>query len=66
MAEEGRISIRAARKEGMDAGKKMKSDNTVTEDGQRDFEAEVQALTDKATKDLDALVTAKEKEVMTV
>jgi ribosome recycling factor len=44
----------------------MKSDNTVTEDGQRDFEAEVQALTDKATKDLDALVTAKEKEVMTV
>lgn len=66
MAEEGRISIRAARKDGMDAGKKMKADNDVTEDGQRDFEASVQELTDKSTKDLDALVAAKEKEVMTV
>ena len=66
MAEEGRISIRAARKEGMDAGKKMKADNVVTEDGQRDFEGSVQELTDQSIKELDGLVAAKEKEVMTV
>jgi len=66
MAEDARVSIRGARKDGMDNGKKMKADNTVTEDGQRDFENEVQALTDKFVKQIDELVDAKEKEVMTV
>lgn len=41
MAEEGRVRIRGARKDGMDLGKKMKSDNELTEDGQRDYEADV-------------------------
>jgi len=66
MAEEGRIRIRGGRKDGMDMGKKMKADNVVTEDGQRDFENEVQKLTDKFVKEIDSLVDAKEKEVMTV
>lgn len=66
MAEEGRVRIRGARKEGMDAGKKMKADNEVTEDGQRDFEGSVQVLTDKFVKQIDDLFSAKEKEVMTV
>ena len=65
-AEEGRVRIRGARKEGMDAGKKMKADNEVTEDGQRDFEGSVQVLTDKFVKQIDDLFSAKEKEVMTV
>lgn len=66
MAEEGRIRIRSSRKEGMDTGKKMKSDNEVSEDGQRDYEASVQELTNKYVKDIDSLFDAKEKEVMTV
>ncbi|HEY1122866.1 MAG TPA: ribosome recycling factor, partial [Haloferula sp.] len=55
-----------ARKEGMDAAKKMKADNVLTEDGQKDHEAEVQKLTDKYVKVVDELVVAKEKEVMKV
>ncbi|MGC6426821.1 MAG: ribosome recycling factor [Akkermansiaceae bacterium] len=66
MAEEGRVRIRGARKDGMDLGKKMKSDNEITEDGQRDYESSVQELTDKFVKQIDQLVEAKEKEVMTV
>ncbi|MGJ8694843.1 MAG: ribosome recycling factor [Verrucomicrobiaceae bacterium] len=66
MAEEGRVSIRGARKDGMDLGKKMKADNTVTEDGQRDYESDVQGLTDRFIKEVDELLASKEKEVMTV
>ena len=66
MAEEGRVRIRAARKDGMDTGKKMKADNEITEDGQRDYEASVQDLTNKFVKQIDELVDVKEKEVMTV
>ncbi len=66
MAEEGRVSVRKARKEGMDSAKKMKAENILTEDGQRDFEQEVQNLTDKFVKEIDALFEAKEAEVMTV
>lgn len=66
MAEEGRVRIRGARKDGMDLGKKMKADNEITEDGQRDYEASVQDLTNKFVKQIDELVEAKEKEVMTV
>ncbi len=66
MAEDARVSIRGARKDGMDAGKKMKADNSITEDGQRDYETEVQDLTNKFVKQVDELVEAKEKEVMTV
>lgn len=66
MAEEGRVRIRGARKDGMDLGKKMKADNTLTEDGQRDFESDVQELTNKYVSEIDSLTEAKEKEVMTV
>ncbi|MGC6467254.1 MAG: ribosome recycling factor [Akkermansiaceae bacterium] len=66
MAEEGRVRIRGVRKDGMDSGKKMKADKILTEDGHRDFEDEVQDLTNKFVKDIDSLTEAKEKEVMTV
>jgi len=66
MAEEGRIRIRGVRKDGMDSGKKMKNDKVLTEDGQRDFETQVQDLTDQFVKQIDSLTDAKEKEVMTV
>jgi ribosome recycling factor len=66
MAEEGRIRIRGVRKDGMDAGKKLKADKLLTEDSHRDFESEVQELTDQFVKEIDSLTEAKEKEVMTV
>lgn len=66
MAEEARVRIRACRKEGMDLAKKLRHDNLLTEDGQEDFEADVQVMTDKHIKKIDEHVAAKEKEVMTV
>lgn len=66
MAEEGRIRIRGARKDGMDLGKKMKAENTLTEDQKRDFEEQIQELTNQYVGEIDSLTEAKEKEVMTV
>lgn len=66
MGEEAKISVRQIRKEGMDAAKKMKADNFLTEDGQKDFEGNVQKLTDKFVKDVETHVIAKEKELMTI
>lgn len=66
MAEEGRVSVRGARKDGMDVGKKMKADKLLTEDSHRDFEDSVQELTNKFVKEIDEMTASKEKEVMTV
>ncbi|BCX49216.1 ribosome-recycling factor [Haloferula helveola] len=66
LGEEAKVGIRAARKDGMDEAKKMKADNDLTEDGQKDQEAEVQKLTDRFVKEIDDHVAHKEAEVMKV
>jgi len=64
--EDAKIRMRSCRKEGMDAGKKMKSDNILTEDAQKDFEKDVQEITDKFVKLTDEAFSVKEKEILTV
>ena len=66
LGEEAKVRIRGARKDGMGAAKKLKADNLLTEDGQKDHEGEVQKITDRFVKEVDEQVAAKEKEVMTV
>ena len=66
LAEEAKVRVRAARKDGMDMAKKMKLNNEVTEDGQKDFEAEVQELTNKHVKKIDEHAVAKEADLMKV
>ena len=66
LAEEAKVRLRAARKDGMDAAKKMKANNLITEDGQKDFEEEVQTFTNKYTKRVDELAVAKEADLMKV
>jgi len=65
-AEEARVRVRSCRKDGMDAAKKMKADNALTEDGMHDFENNVQDLTNKFIKEIDEHLAAKEAELMTV
>jgi ribosome recycling factor len=65
-AEEARVRVRSCRKNGMDSAKKMKADNTLTEDGMHDYEQDIQDLTDKYIKEIDEHLAAKEKELMTV
>jgi len=65
-AEDAKIRLRSCRKDGMDAGKTMKNDKVLTEDAQKDFEKDIQDLTDKFVKQVDEAAVAKEKEILTV
>jgi ribosome recycling factor len=66
LAEEAKVRLRAVRKDGMDTAKKLKVANLLTEDGLKDFEDEVQSLTNKYTKKIDDHAVAKEADLMKV
>ncbi len=66
MAEEGRVSIRHARREGNDELKRLQKEGELSEDEARRGADEVQKLTDRYITLIDESLTAKEKEVMTV
>ncbi len=64
-AEEGKVAIRNIRRDGNDALKKLgKTD--VPEDEIKQLEEQLQKLTDKYIKEVDALMEKKSKEIMTV
>ncbi|MCX2745060.1 ribosome recycling factor [Mangrovivirga sp. M17] len=65
LAEQGKVSIRNARKEANDALKKLQKDG-VSEDLTKGAEDEVQTLTDKYVSKIDDILEAKEKDIMTV
>ena len=64
--EEGKVAIRAIRRDAMEAIKKMKKDSVITEDDQKVAENELQKVTDNHIKDLDRIGADKEKEIMAV
>lgn len=66
MAEEARVRIRAARRDGIDGLKKLEKDGDITEDDLRMLEKEVQNLTDKSVKAIDEAVARKEAEILKV
>lgn len=63
--EDGKVSIRSARKEANDELKKLLKEG-VSEDAVKGAEDDVQSLTDTYTKKMDELFAHKEKEIMTV
>ena len=65
-AEETKVAIRNIRRDAVDQIKKMKKNSEITEDDQKDAEEEIQKMTDKAIKDVDAIYAKKEKEIMEV
>lgn len=64
--EGGKVAIRNIRRDAMEAFKEMKKKSEITEDTQKDLEKELQDLTDKRCKEIDALTAEKEKELMAV
>lgn len=64
-AENGRVSIRNVRRDGMDQIKKAKADG-LSEDDQKLWEDEVQDMTDAAIKAVDAALETKQAEIMRV
>ncbi|PIB36518.1 ribosome recycling factor [Reichenbachiella sp. 5M10] len=66
--ENGKVSIRNVRKDTNDSLKKLLKDGVegVSEDSVKDAEAEVQKITDSHVLKIDALIEAKEKDIMTI
>ena len=64
--EEAKVAIRNIRRDAMEQIKKMKKNSEITEDDQRKAEEDLQKITDKGIKDVDAVYAAKEKEIMEV
>ena len=61
--ETARISARNVRREALDAVKKMKQDNEISEDEQKRYETEIQTMTDKTIAALDEMYKNKEIEI---
>ena len=65
-AEESKVSVRNARRDGMDKAKVMQKDGELTEDDLKVAENEIQKLTDKYVEEIDKTIEAKELEVMSI
>jgi ribosome recycling factor len=66
VAEESRVAIRNLRRDANEALKKAEKAKQITEDDSACGLEDVQKLTDKIMKDVDAVVARKEKEVMEI
>jgi ribosome recycling factor len=64
--EEGKIAIRNVRRDAIEHLKKSEKAEHFSEDERKKGEQEVQKMTDKSIKDVDGLLTQKEKEIMEV
>lgn len=65
-AEEGKVSVRNIRRDAIDSIRKQEKSSELSKDDSRDLQEQVQKLTDKYTEKIDELLTAKEKDIMTV
>ena len=66
MAEESKVAVRAIRRDGIDKAKSMQKNSEMTEDELHDAEDKIQKLTDKKIDQIDKILEAKEKEILTV
>ena len=64
-AEDGKVAVRNIRKDGNNALKKL-AKTEISEDEIKQLEEQLQKLTDKFVKDIDALMETKSKEIMKV
>ncbi len=64
-AEDAKVAVRNIRRDGNDAFKKL-AKTEVSEDEIKQLEEELQKLTDKYIKEIDVVMEAKSKEIMTV
>lgn len=64
MAEGAKVSVRNTRRDTLEKLKKAQKAGEITEDDLKVDEKELQDITDKFVKEIDALATAKEKDIM--
>lgn len=65
-AENGRVSVRNVRRDGMDTLKKLEKDKEISEDESKRFADDVQKMTDEHIKKIDTMLSDKEKDIMQV
>ncbi|MCF0173286.1 MAG: ribosome recycling factor [Bacteroidales bacterium] len=63
--ESAKVAIRNARRDAIDQLKKLQKEG-LPEDSEKDCEDKIQKLTDKFSKKVEEILTAKEKEILTV
>src|SRR6059058_5328339 len=65
-AEAARVAVRHVRRDGLDVLKRLEKDHKISEDEGKRSSEQVQKATDAAISEIDQLLAAKEKEVLTV
>ncbi len=66
MGEESKVAVRNSRRDANDTIKKLEKAGELTEDDVKDEQEEVQKMTEKCMKEIDSIVSAKEKELMEI
>lgn len=64
--EEAKVAIRNVRRDAMDDIKKLKKDNEITEDQQKDGEKKLQDITDGFIKQAETITKKKEEEILSI
>ena len=64
--ETGKVAIRNIRRDAMEKFKAMEKKSEITEDDRKDYEKELQDMTEKRCKQIDELTAKKETELMAV
>ncbi len=66
LGEDSKVAIRAIRRDANDKIKAMKKNSEITEDDVKNFDKDIQKLTDKYIGFIDDAVSTKEKEIMSI
>ena len=64
--EDSRIGVRNLRRDANDTVKKLEKDKNISEDEAKKAQEDIQKLTDKYIKEVDTIMSAKEKEILEV
>ena len=64
--EDAKVALRSIRREANDKIKALKKDGDITEDEMKNAEEKVQKIIDTYVKEVDTLILAKEKEIMSI
>ncbi len=65
-AETARVAVRHVRRDAMDAIKKLEKDHKISKDDHDRFSGDIQKATDSGITEIDHMLAAKEKEILTV
>jgi ribosome recycling factor len=65
-AESARVAVRHVRRDGIDVIKKLEKEHKISKDDHDRFSAEIQKATDQSIAEVDHVLAAKEKEILTV